>query len=155
MTQPNKYIHEELWWVAYKIPELENVYRVYTDDMWDYNNFTDEQIDSKILDIEEHMVIALWFQPVEEEPKQELIPLDMEKIIDEIIPCFDWQAVRYYQLREVLSKYGTTPQKKRTEQEIRNMYYYTSSQNNDYNINDTLAPWIIITFLRKVWLLQE
>lgn len=67
MTQPNKYIHHSLWWVAYKIPELENVYQLYTDDMWDYNNFTDEQIDSKILDIEEHMVIALWFQPVEEE----------------------------------------------------------------------------------------
>jgi len=42
--------------------------------------------------------------------KQELIPLDVEKIIEEIKPCFDWSAVRYYQLREVLSKYSISKQ---------------------------------------------
>ncbi len=143
MTQPNKYIHHTLWREADMDNKWLYIVKQMTTNYTHLSQYSWEQL------------IALWFQPVEEEPKQELIPLDMEKIIDEIIPCFDWQAVRYYQLREVLSKYGTTPQKKRTEQEIRNMYYYTSSQNNDYNINDTLAPWIIITFLRKVWLLQE
>jgi len=141
----NKYIHPTFW-EKFTLPftidaNISNINEWYA---WFH------------LKIDTHeKAISFWFQPVEEELKQELISLDVEKIIDDIKPCFDWSAVRYYQLREVLSKYGTTPQKKRTEQEIRNMYYYTSSQNNDYNINDTLAPWIIITFLRKVWLLQE
>lgn len=108
--------------------------------------------------------------------KQELIPLDLEKIKDEILllttsryTCTRVREAWNYNtmdrddfiplwedddfmddIKQILSKYGTTQQKKFTEEEVRNIYRYKLD-----NFIDTIAPWIIITFLRKVWLLQE
>lgn len=134
MTQPNKYIHHKLWREAiiddkwlYTVKQMTTNYThlsLYSEEqllaLWfqpvkeekkapqrfydfvkttpDYVKWWEETLDQFI-----ERIYPMYLKHI---PKQELIPLDVEKVIDEIKPCFDWSAVRYYQLREVLSKYG-------------------------------------------------
>lgn len=88
-------------------------------------------------------------------PKQDLIPLDLEKIKDAMQNIKMHIDTRYtnfdtiwWEIKQILSKYGTTPQKKLTREII--------SSRVEYNKDRLLTPyWYIQQFLEYNWLLED
>lgn len=90
-------------------------------------------------------------------PKQELIQLDVEKVMNEICKHSTewklWERCDYEIIKQILSKYGTTPQKKFTRLEIEKVVWkYEKDSWDDYQAGKLKwAEEILI----HMWLLEE
>lgn len=106
---PNEvFVEDNLDWVEEQekadwIEDMYNYWFVYCKHDWTLKHFREA--------IEKHL------------PKQELIPLDVEKICDdyvkrmqEVFNKWDEKRDAWYELKQIISKYCTTPQKKRTKE---------------------------------------
>lgn len=92
-------------------------------------------------------------------PKQELIPLDVERLSDEIYEqlthnsCTYWKSLIQVIVENILSKYGTTPQKKRNKKEIEKVVWKYEKDSWD-GFQAGKLKWAE-EILRYMWLLEE